>query len=181
MSKKWKLLESKPVYESKWMSIFNNTYKLPDGSVGKDYLHLSKSDYVLIVAIDNNKNIILERNYRRGVNDFVYELPAGWVEEGESPKEAAEREFKEETGYEGKFEILGEIYPQPSFSSMRAYVAFAKVTTENKVEQKLGHDELIDIELINISDFEKKIKRGKIKDMGLLSAIKLVESRGVLP
>lgn len=116
--KKWKLVKSKPVFESKWMSIFNNTYKLPDGKVVENYLHLKRPDYVLIIAKDKYGNILLERNYRRGVDDFVYELPAGWIDKGESSSEAAVRELKEETGYGGEVSEVWEVYPQPAFSSM---------------------------------------------------------------
>lgn len=179
MSKKWKLLESRPIYKSKWMSVFNNTYELPDGSIGKDYLHLSRQNYVLIVAINNNNEIVLEKNYRRGVDDFVYELPAGWVDTGETPKEAAERELKEETGFEVEAEVLGEIYPQPAFSSMLAYVAYAKIDSKLKGDQALGHDEHIDFELIPLSDLQKMTKNGEIKDMGLLTALKLAEIKGI--
>jgi ADP-ribose pyrophosphatase len=177
MSKKWKLLESKPIYESKWMSVFNNTYELPDGSVGNDYLHLSRPNYVLIVAINEKREIIVEKNYRRGVNDFVYELPAGWIHKNESSKEAAERELIEETGFESNVEILGEIYPQPAFSSMRAYVAYAKINTKAKGDQTLGHDEYIDYQLISLPDLHKMIEKGEIKDMGLLAGLKLLETK----
>lgn len=179
MSKKWRLLESKPIYESKWMSIYNNSYKLPDGSVGNDYLHLSRPNYVLIVAVDSNKNIILEKNYRRGVDDFVYELPAGWVDSGETPKKAAERELKEETGHNASIEILGEVYPQPAFSSMRAFVAYAKINPSVKKNQNLEHDELIDYKLIPLLDLYKMIHNDEIRDMGLLAALKLAEKKGI--
>lgn len=96
-SKRWKLIKSKPLLQTKWISILKNDYELPDGKVVEGYYQLERPNYVLIVSIDSKKRLVVERNYRRGVNDFVYELPAGWVDKEESPKEAAERELKEET------------------------------------------------------------------------------------
>src|SRR3989338_83579 len=116
-NKKWQLVTSKLVFESKWLSVFENDYKLPDGKEVTSYYHLARPNYVLIIAIDKDNNIIVERNYRRGVDDFVYELPAGWLEKKETPDETARRELEEETGYIAEVKTLGEIYPQPSFSS----------------------------------------------------------------
>lgn len=172
--KRWKLIKSKPIFETKWMSVYSNDYELPDGKIVKDYYHLARPNYVVIVAIDGENRIIVEKNYRRGVDDFVYELPAGWIDEGETPKEAAERELKEETGYVGEAEIVGEIYPQPGFSSMRAYGALVRINKDDKGEQELGHDEHIDYELIEYEKVRTMLKEGKIKDMGFLSLLALV-------
>ncbi len=172
-NKKWKLLRSKPIFESKYLSILENDYELPDGSEGKGYYHLSRPDYVLVVAIDQNNNLVVERNYRRGVDDFNYELPAGWIDPGETPKEAAEREFKEETGYTGEVEILGEIYTQPAFTSMKAYVGFTKIDSRIKEEQSLEHDEDIKCELLHIDTVISMIEKGEIKDMGFLTGLQM--------
>ncbi|MBN1168923.1 NUDIX hydrolase [Candidatus Woesebacteria bacterium] len=175
--KRWKLLKSKPIFETKWMSLYSNDYELPNGKVAKDYFHLARPNYVLIIAIDDSDRIVVEKNYRRGVDDFVYELPAGWLDEGETPEEAAERELKEETGYIGKAEMVGELYPQPGFSSMKAYGALVRINKEDKGEQELGHDEHIDYELIDLDEVQKMLKDGKIKDMGFLSLLTLVRNR----
>ena len=176
-SKRWKLLRSKPVLENKWLSIYSNDYKLPDGKVSRGYYHLSRPNYVLIIAMDESKKIVVQRNYRRGVDDFVYELPAGWIDKDETPQQAAERELKEETGYKGKAIVLGEIYPQPGFSSMRAYGALVRITSTDKGEQELGHDEHIDYELVGLDEVSKLVSEGKIKDMGFLSLLTLVRGR----
>lgn len=175
--KRWKLLKSKPILETKWMSVYSNDYKLPDGKIGKDYYHLARPNYVLIVAIDQFNRIIVQKNYRRGVDDFVYELPAGWVDDGETPKQAAERELKEETGYMGNAEIVGVIYPQPGFSSMKAYGALIKIKDDKKGEQELGHDEHINYELLEYGKVQEMLKKGEIKDMGFLSLMTLIKDK----
>ena len=148
-------MNSKPIFESKYISILENDYELPDGKQGKGYYHLSRPNYVLVVAIDKDNKIVMEKTYRRGVDDFVYELPAGWIDEGESPKQAAERELKEETGYSSEVEVVGEMYAQPGFSSMKAFVALARIDKSLKTEQNLREDEQIDYELIGL---------GKVKE-----------------
>lgn len=180
MGKKWKLIKSMLVFKSKWLSVFNNTYKLPNGQVGKDYFHLLRPDYVLIVARDKEGCFLIEKNYRRGVDNFVYELPAGSIESGETPLNAAKRELKEETGYFGKVIILGEIYPQPAFTSMKAYIAFAKIEEDKQATQELKSEEHTNFDFFKIEKVKKMIKEGRIKDMGFLSALKLVEEKGLL-
>lgn len=178
--KKWKLVQSKPAFESKWLSIKENDYLLPNGKDAKGYFHLSRPNYVIIIAMDKDKNIVLENSYRRGVDDFVYELPAGWIEPGETPQQAAKRELLEETGYSAEVEILGEIYPQPSFSSMLAYVALAKIDSSQKVIQNLEDDEDIQCEFISLEQIKQMISKNEIKDMGTLAAIQVAEARRLL-
>jgi 8-oxo-dGTP pyrophosphatase MutT (NUDIX family) len=170
---KWKLLDKKPVFESKWMSIEDRSYELPDGKKVTGYFHLNRPDYVLILAINNKNQIVVERQYRRGIDEFVYELPAGWIESGESAIDAAKRELKEETGYLGEGDKEYEIYPQPGFSSMKAKVVVLKIIGEKTKENK-GFDESITHELMSLEEIKSRIQRGEVKEMGLLSALNFI-------
>jgi len=162
--KKWKLVNIENVLSSRWMSIEKRTYQLPDGKMIDDYYHLKRPDYVLIIAQNKNKEIATIKQYRRGVNDEVIELPAGWIEKGETPKRAALRELKEETGLTGKIQFIQPLYPQPEFTDMKAFVVGVDLGTKGK-------------NLITLKEIEGKIKSKKIKDMGLLSAISILKAR----
>lgn len=168
--KKWKLLNKKPIFKSKWLALEHRIYELPDKRV-ENYYHLYRPNYVLILAINNKDRIVVEKQYRRGVDDFVYELPAGWIDKNEDPLKTAIRELKEETGFIGKGEIVAELYPQPAFCSMKAYVAILKINSISLKSPKTSKDENIKIELIKIDKIKEMIKKGKIKDMGTISAI----------
>jgi 8-oxo-dGTP pyrophosphatase MutT (NUDIX family) len=149
------------------------SYKLPIGLVKDDYFHLSRPDYVLIVVLDEQGRLLVERQYRRGVDDFVYELPAGWIEEGESPIEAAKRELLEETSVNGSGDTCFELYPQPGFSSMKAYVCILKINTIGTAH--VGDDEDISTMWMPLEEVQKMVKESKIKDMGFLAALSLVD------
>jgi len=172
--KKWKLLKSKPIFQSKWLSLYDNSYKLPNGQICDKYYHLGRSNYVLIVAVNKGNQIVFINQYRRGVDELIYELPAGWIDENEKPEQTAERELKEETGYIGKTKEIFEIYPQPSFCSMKAYVAIVEI---DKIRENtnLEQDEDIQVFLKDIKEIKEMIKNGKIKDMGSINAIYLYE------
>ncbi len=163
--KKWKLVNSKTLLSSKWMSIEKRTYQLPDGEIADDFYHLKRSDYVLIIAQNKTKDIAFLKQYRRGVDDEVYELPAGWIEKGETPEKAALRELKEETGLTGKVKFVKPLYAQPEFTDMKAFVVGIEVQTNIK-------------NMITIKDIDLMIKTGKIKDMGFISAISILKAMG---
>ncbi|HSX35611.1 MAG TPA: NUDIX hydrolase [Patescibacteria group bacterium] len=171
--KKWKLLDTQKVFGSPWVSLENRNYELSNGLVKNDYLHLNRPDYVLIVVLDGRGRLLVERQYRRGVDDFVYELPAGWIEKGESPSEAAKRELLEETGVNGSGDTCFELYPQPGFSSMKAYVCILNIDTIGTAQ--VGEDEDISTMWIALEDVQKMVKESKIKDMGFLAALSLVD------
>jgi len=171
---KWELLNSEKAFESKYITIKKNTYKLPDGTIGEDYFHMERPDYVLIIGINKTNQILVEKQYRRGINDFVYELPAGWLNEKEIPEETALRELLEETGYTGEAKLLTTIYPQPGFSSMKAHLVLIKINQDNPTQSSLEKDEDIEYQFLNQRDIDKLILNGTIKDMGMLAALNIV-------
>jgi 8-oxo-dGTP pyrophosphatase MutT (NUDIX family) len=154
------------------MSIEKRAYKLPNGKVVDDYYHLDRPDYVLIVATDENNRVLLEYQYRRGIDDFAYELPAGWIEKGETPIQAAKRELKEETGVIGIGNKTIEIFTQPGFSSMKAFVCMLKA--HKQTVQSLGEDEFITTQWVKREVVNQMIRNGLIKDMGSLAALRLI-------
>lgn len=176
MLKRWTLLSKEKVFDSRWLGVEKRAYKLPSGKVVDDYYHLTRADYVLIVAVAEDGKILLERQYRRGVDDFVYELPAGYIGKGEKPLDAAIRELREETGWEGTGKIVGEVYAQPGMSSLKAYVAILKIKGFNKAKIKRDDDETMQVESQSWESVRKMISQNRIKDMGALSALAMYEA-----
>ena len=83
-------------------------------------LHGNKADAVVIIATDENgERILLNKEYRLAVGDWVFNFPAGLIDKGETPNEAAVRELKEETGLD-LYEVtdfIGESYSAVGFSN----------------------------------------------------------------
>ncbi len=95
----WKTVSSKLLLDRKpWLRIFAENVQLPDGRIIEDYLRLETPDYVVIVPIDGQDRMGLIRSYKRGVGGEDLQPPAGLIEPGETPLEAARRELLEETG-----------------------------------------------------------------------------------
>lgn len=169
---KWKLVKSERLFESRWLTLKNNSYDIGDGNVRNDYYHIDRPDYVLIVAEDINGRIAVVRQYRRGVDKILYELPAGWIDKNETAIQAAERELKEETGFQGKGTSLGTLAAQPAFMSMRAHVVLVKVEKDFDTKS-LSEDENIERFTFDVEQIKQMIMNGEIEDMGFISAINL--------
>lgn len=110
--KKWKLVESEKMVDSKWIKVFKNTYLLRGNKLVDDYYITRERDVALIAAVDDSENVLLTREYRPAINDFSIELPAGFIEDSDKTIEStAIREFSEETGFKfNKLEFLGKFY-----------------------------------------------------------------------
>ncbi len=168
---KWDLKEKKEVFDTPWMSIEENIYKV-NGQEAK-YFKLNRPDYVLVVA-EQEKKIVLEKNYRWAIGKEIFELPAGWIEKGETPEQAAKRELLEETGYNAECKLLTSLIAQPSFSDMTAHVVLAKIKDQKDADP--DSDENPKITFNTLEEINKMIRDEKIVDMGMISAIKIYEN-----
>jgi len=169
MLQKWKRLSSRPIFKSKWLSLFSRSYQLPDGKIVKDYYHVSRPNYVSVIAVNKKGAILLERQYRRGVDEVLYELPAGWVEKNENVLSAAKRELCEETGYTGRAEKIITLYTNPGFSEMKASVVMIRVT--GRKQSRPGKDEAIKVGFYPIQKVTAMLKRNRLKDMVSVAAV----------
>jgi len=98
----WQVIHRRQVADaSPWLRLWVETIRLPDGRIIDDYYTLDIPDFVVIVALTPNGDLLAERFYRHSPRRVVLSLPAGYIKEGESPLIAAQRELAEETGYTG--------------------------------------------------------------------------------
>ena len=102
----FKVTGSEEVYK-----VRQDTVSRPDGSKGL-FGVVTYSPGVSIVAIDDQGNTVLNREYKYGVNDYIYEVPTGGVQAGQTNLDAAKAELLEEAGVKAKhWRSLGTIYP----------------------------------------------------------------------
>jgi ADP-ribose diphosphatase len=124
---RWQLLESEWPFRSGFLSIRRDRCRLPDGRLSPDMYFMDLRDFAMTVAITPGGAVLLSREYKHGTGDVAFTLPAGFVEPGEAPAEAARRELREETGHDGEaFESLGSHFVFPSLSGARGHFFLAR-------------------------------------------------------
>ena len=116
-----------------------------------------------ILAIDEDKNVLLVQQYRYGASTFLWEIPAGKLEYGEDPYECAVRELSEETGCSAeKIEFLGKLNPSPAIMSEIIYIYIA--TGLKNSDKHLDSDEFLDVIRIPLEQAVQMVFSGEITD-----------------
>lgn len=148
--KKWKLLGSKIAFDNQWFKVRQDKVKLPGGKVIDDYFVWLEGDIVLVVPVTKDKKIILVKQYKHASGQFMTEYPAGYVDKGETPKQAAKREFLEETGYSGgKWTFLGKMVNNPTKIVGTFYFYLAK-DVEKIARGKIRSEDTEEIEVLKL-------------------------------
>ncbi len=98
---KWETLSSEYLIRRPWLTARRDKVRLPNGVVNDEFYILEYPDWVNVIAITTEGKYVLVRQYRHGIRETRFELPAGVIEPGEDPIEGAKRELQEETGYGG--------------------------------------------------------------------------------
>mgnify|MGYP006268809881 CR=1 FL=1 len=169
---KWKTLKSHIILNHKWVKVRQDQIELPNGKIIDDYFVYPRPDIVLILAITENKEIILVRQYRHGVEKILLELPGGTFNPAEETGElAAQRELEEETGYiADRLMPLTTFYDNPVKDTNKIHVFIAE-NAQALGKQNLDITEDIEIILVPIAAIMEKIATGDIIVSGSIAAI----------
>ena len=166
-----KIIKRETVFSTPW---FNIEAKTINGSESP-YYALTLLDYVSILAITNEGQVLLVRQYRPVVEVETLELPSGHVGKGETPEEAARRELMEETGYEAHdIELLGTLIPDTGRLGNKLWCFFASSVTERR---DLAVEEGIELTKCTISELMNLIKEGKFNHALNIAVLALAVQR----
>ena len=169
----WKRLDRRIIYQSKFVTLFEDTVKLPSGIIFDDYTVIKKPDAVVVVATDYDSNVLIQKEYRYPFNKIMNNLPSGHIDGIETPLEAAKRELKEERGYTGgEFKLIGKVYEFPTKDCHTIYVVRA-TNVEKTLEPILDETENIEGSLISIPELKKQVKANLWETAEILAALTL--------
>jgi ADP-ribose diphosphatase len=164
-------LNSERVYTGKVFNVDRDRVRMPNGrAVSVEIVRHSSS--VVIVPVPEPGKVILIRQFRYPINRFLWELPAGSVDEGETPVEAARRECHEEIGLVPATVVrLAALYPTPGYCD-EEMIFFRASGLETTAEQAhVDEDEDIEAQTFELREVRDMIRRGEIVDMKTIVAL----------
>lgn len=164
-------LRGETVYSGKILTVQEDVVTLPDGNEARREI-VRHSGACCVVAIDDDRNLLLVRQFRYALNKQFLEVPAGKLDiVGESPLEAAKRELLEETGFKASNWLdLGAIYPSPGYCDEVIYLYVATKLTRAG-DLNLDEGEFLQVEKYSLDDISEKILYGIIQDAKTICAI----------
>lgn len=145
-------LGQKLLFKNNHISVITKKLQLPTHKI-VDWTFLERRDAVAVIAVLDNKKLVLVKQYRPAIGKCTIEIPAGVLEPGEVPIEAAKRELEEETGYRAvNLEKVYEYYMSPGVSESKFYIYYADKL--EKGVQNLDEDEFVEIKELSLEEIE---------------------------
>lgn len=124
---KWTVRSQQYIFQSRWLTVRKDAVRTGNGVDIDDFYVLEYPTWVNVVAITKEGKYIVERQYRHGLDEILFELCAGTCEPDEEPIDAAKRELLEETGYGGgHWSLIGRYAPNPNSMNNWCYTFLAE-------------------------------------------------------
>ena len=153
---------TRKVYTGRAFSFVTEDVTLPNGSRSEMAFVRHPGSTAIVPLVDDN-TVIMERQYRHPVRDYLFEIPAGTMDPGETALACARRELAEETGYIAEeFIELGKIHILPAYSDELIHLYLARGLSLTK--QNLDPDEIIKVVEYPLDEALQMIETGRITD-----------------
>ena len=167
-----KIIRDETLCVGKRVSLIKRVLCVEGKEVVRDMVDFGEA--VAIIPITDDGQVIMLRQYRAAVNDWVYEIPAGRIEKGESIEEAARRELIEETGYDpGILRRVISVYTAPGYSNEVLHILVARKLRYVGAKPEAG--EIIEVVKIPLNEALKFIIKEKIVDAKTVIALTLLQ------
>jgi len=175
-----KILKSTVVYEGPVFGVRRDEVLEPGGVRATREVVTHPGSVVVLPVLDDGR-VVLIRQYRHAVRQYLWELVAGRIDAGETPKRAAARELLEETGYRAKrFSVFLDVFPTPGFVEERMFILLAEGLKAGEAQPE--EDEKIEVRTYSVKELKQMIRRGKLRDAksvaGILYYVTFLRKKG---
>lgn len=164
-----KTISSQPIYDGKIIQLRIDEVQLPNGkTASREIVHHNGA--VAVLAVTADQRIVLVRQFRKALERFLVEVPAGKLEGDEEPLACAERELIEETGYRTKqLDSVASFYTSPGFADEIVHLFKAEGLTEGDANP--DDDEFVELLHLTLEEAKEYIASGEIRDAKTILAI----------
>jgi ADP-ribose pyrophosphatase len=160
---KWELISSEYLFSDTWLRARRDRCRRPDGKEVYPYYVMEYPTWVTAVALTEDEQVVLVKQYRHALGEVCIETPGGCVDDTDKDlAEAVKRELLEETGYAfSETHYLGKTSPNPSTNNNLMHLFL--LTGGKKVqEQELDHNEDIEVVTVSIDELKRMLDRNEI-------------------
>ena len=162
MELKEKTLSSELKFTGRIIRVVHDRIELPDGNLSMREL-VEHPGGVCVAAVNEHGEFLIVEQFRYAFKTEILEFPAGKLEPGEDPLEAAKRELIEETGYEADAMLsLGEVWPSVGYLTERIHLYYAPIT--HFVGQKLDPQEFLNVKTYSYDQLVSMVNHNLIND-----------------
>lgn len=159
---KWQKLSSRYLVKEQWATLRVDTCDLQNGIVKDDYFVLEYPNWVNAVALTEDNEIIMVRQYRHAGDIISLEIPGGVIDGDEKPEDAVRRELLEETGYSFQtIALIATLYPNPATANNVTYTYLLTGGVKTQ-EQHLDEHEILNVEKYSIAEVKQMLLENKI-------------------
>lgn len=136
-----------------------------------EFIVIDANDWVNVLAVTDDDQLVLVRQFRFGRHEFTMEIPGGMIEQGEDPVVAGVRELREETGYAGRSaRLLASVHPNPAIQSNTCHIVLVE-GARRVGETQFDVNEEIELHLAPVNDVLARATRGEISHSLVLNAL----------
>jgi ADP-ribose pyrophosphatase len=168
---RWQVVAREPLQDCAVFSVERALSRSPHTGEDHPFYRIEASDWVNVVAVTPDDQIVMVRQFRHGSAEVTLEIPGGIIDPGEPPIESAARELLEETGYRARSVVpLGTVNPNPAIFGNRVHTFLATNALPVTEISNSGHEETM-VELVPRSELSDRTRAGAIDHALVIAAL----------